>query len=111
MDAAQYVDLRGDLNVDLLREASAAAAREIGSGFRRIIEVGAEPYQAVDLSLEAPLAYIALRSADDPEHAAQAWMRDEYSKPVNLVKDSLGAAAVLRLAGDRYYWFARVHHG
>lgn len=40
---AQYVELEGDLDLDLLHAASVRAAREMGSGFLRFIEVDAQP--------------------------------------------------------------------
>ncbi|NMD94284.1 amino acid adenylation domain-containing protein, partial [Rhodococcus sp. BL-253-APC-6A1W] len=107
---AQYVELEGDLDVDLLRESSARAALEMGSGFLRFIEVGAQPYQLVDPSLEAPLGFVDLSGVDDPRQAALDWMRDDRSRPVDVLRDRLIAATVLRIGEHRYFWYNRVHH-
>ncbi|WP_141136599.1 non-ribosomal peptide synthetase, partial [Rhodococcus kyotonensis] len=107
---AQYVELRGDLDLDLLRRSSAAAALEMQSGYIRIVEVDTEPRQFVDPTLDAPLGYVDLRGEVDSEQAAHDWMRADYSAPIDILRDRLIAATVLHLDGDRYFWFNRVHH-
>nr|WP_280485456.1 non-ribosomal peptide synthetase [Nocardia cyriacigeorgica] len=110
VNIAQYVDLRGDLDVAALERASADAALEMGSGFLRIIERDGEPLQTVDPSLDATLEYVDLRDAEDPEAAAQEWMRAEYSQPLDIVKDRLIRAAALRIEDHRWFWYSRAHH-
>ncbi|WP_072803374.1 non-ribosomal peptide synthetase [Rhodococcoides yunnanense] len=107
---AQYVELRGDLDTDLLRRTSSTAAMEMQSGFVRIVEVDAEPRQFVDSSLDDPLGYVDLRGEADPDRAAHEWMRAAYSAPIDILRDRLIAATVLHLDEDRYFWFNRVHH-
>src|SRR3546814_2570821 len=48
VNIAQYVELRGALELDALRQACADAGREIGSAFVRIFEIDAQPYQIID---------------------------------------------------------------
>ncbi|MDV6293932.1 non-ribosomal peptide synthase/polyketide synthase [Rhodococcus aetherivorans] len=110
INIAQYVDLRGDLDTDVLERMSRIAAAEIRSGFVRLLEIDGVPQQVVDYSLETPLELVDLRDAPDPEKAALDWMQVEYSAPVDMVSDRLIVAAALRLEDSRYYWYARVHH-
>ena len=107
---AQYVDIEGDLDLRVLRRASTMGAREIESGFVRIVEVGADPMQVVDHSMSDPLYVIDLRESPDPEAAAADWMLHEYSKALDLFEDRLIYAAVLHIGERRYYWYTRVHH-
>ncbi|MGN5235876.1 non-ribosomal peptide synthase/polyketide synthase [Rhodococcus sp. SJ-3] len=107
---AQYVELDGDLDLDVLRESSARAALETGSGFLRFIEVDAHPYQLVDPALDAPLGYVDLRGEEDPRSAALTWMREDRSRPVDVLRDRLISATVLRIGETRYFWYNRVHH-
>ncbi|UPW05630.1 non-ribosomal peptide synthase/polyketide synthase [Rhodococcus pyridinivorans] len=107
---AQYVELEGDLDRDLLRAASVRAAHEMGSGFLRFIEVDAQPYQLVDPSLEESVGYEDLRGEPDPRQAALDWMRDDRSRPVDVLRDRLISATVLRIGDRRYFWYNRVHH-
>ncbi|WP_231912483.1 condensation domain-containing protein, partial [Rhodococcus sp. EPR-157] len=107
---AQYVELRGDLDRDLLQRVSSEAALEMQSGFVRIVEVDAEPRQYVDPSLDDALGYRDLRGEADPRAVALAWMRADYSAPIDILRDRLISATVLQLEDDLYFWYERVHH-
>ncbi|WP_072751834.1 non-ribosomal peptide synthetase [Rhodococcus maanshanensis] len=107
---AQYVEIVGDLDVEALANAGATAAREMGTGMLRIVEVDAEPFQQIDHSLRDRMAHVDFRGAEDPHAAAEAWMRAEYSAPMDLLSDRLIESATLRVADDHYYWYSRIHH-
>ncbi|WP_107982793.1 non-ribosomal peptide synthetase [Rhodococcus sp. OK519] len=107
---AQYVELRGSFDIARLHRASARAAGETGSGYVRLLEIDAQPRQLVDASLDDTPQYVDLRSESDPRAAALAWMRADYSAPVDLLRDRLVVAAVLHLEDDLYYWYNRAHH-
>ncbi len=107
---AQYIELHGDLDVELLRRASSQAALELQSGFVRIVEIDAEPRQLVDPTLDDSLNYLDLRGEADPRAAALAWMHGDYSAPIDILRDRLIAATVLRLEDDVWFWYERVHH-
>ncbi|WP_245910083.1 non-ribosomal peptide synthetase, partial [Nocardia amikacinitolerans] len=110
INIAQYVDLRGDLDVAALEQASREAALELGSGFLKVVERDGQPFQTVDPTQDSTLEYVDLRDADDPEVAAAEWMRAEYSRPLNIVGDRLVRAAALRLEDARWFWYSRAHH-
>ena len=110
LNIAQYVDLRGDLDIDLLDRVSDEAAREHGSGFVRLFDDGTALYQVVDLAQDAPLTVVDMRDEPDPVTAALDWMRSEYSSPLDLLRDRLMRAAILRVADDRWFWYTRCHH-
>ncbi|MGF7119706.1 non-ribosomal peptide synthase/polyketide synthase [Rhodococcus sp. BE178] len=107
---AQYVELRGDFDIDLLHRASARAAGETGSGYVRLLEIDAQPYQVVDPTLDDSPEYVDLRAEADPRAAALEWMRSDYSAPVDLLRDRLVVAAVLRIEDNVYFWYNRAHH-
>ncbi|MDV8070277.1 non-ribosomal peptide synthase/polyketide synthase, partial [Rhodococcus sp. IEGM 1366] len=110
VNIAQYVELRGALQLNVLRAACADAGREIGSAFVRIIEVDAQPFQIIDDTLDDSVGYVDVRSEADPHDAAMRWMRADRSRPVDMLADRLISATILRLEQDRYYWYTRVHH-
>ncbi|MFJ8435263.1 amino acid adenylation domain-containing protein [Kitasatospora sp. NPDC094019] len=51
-----------------------------------------------------------LRAEADPEAAAEAWMRADLARPVDLTEGPLFTQALIRLAEDRHWWYQRVHH-
>src|SRR6476620_8118457 len=48
ISVAQYVEIAGELDAELLAEACKTASREFGSGHMRLTEVDGEPCQFVD---------------------------------------------------------------
>ncbi|MGV5049108.1 non-ribosomal peptide synthase/polyketide synthase [Rhodococcus pyridinivorans] len=110
INIAQYVDINGSVDADVLERALITAARELGSGYLRLFEIGSEPYQIVDLDLDTRLHRIDLRSEPDPIAAAHAWMRADFGTPIDVVSDRLVLSALLRLDDEHYYWYSRAHH-
>ncbi|RZL84407.1 MAG: non-ribosomal peptide synthetase [Rhodococcus sp. (in: high G+C Gram-positive bacteria)] len=108
---AQYVEFSDlALDIDLLAEIGPVALRELGTGLLRIVEHEGEPFQMIDDSLVFEMTHLDFRHEDDPTEAAHAWMRAEYSTPIDLTADRLIHTAMLRLADDHYYWYTRIHH-
>ncbi|MFB7380841.1 amino acid adenylation domain-containing protein [Kitasatospora purpeofusca] len=56
------------------------------------------------------LYHLDLRAEADPEAAAEAWMRADLARPVDLSEGPLFTQALIRLAEDRHWWYQRVHH-
>ncbi|WP_433525469.1 amino acid adenylation domain-containing protein [Nocardia pseudovaccinii] len=107
---AQYVELIGEVDLDALAAAAQQTGREFGTGYVRLLDVEGQPYQLVDTTIVDELTVIDLRDKPDPEAAAHAWMRAEYSAPLDLMHDRLVAVAMLRLADDHWFWYSRMHH-
>ncbi|MFJ4650256.1 amino acid adenylation domain-containing protein [Nocardia sp. NPDC088792] len=107
---AQYVEFSGAVDVDLLADAARRAGREFGTGYLRLLEIDELPSQLVDTGLDDHIETIDLTGAPDPEAAAQAWMRAEYTAPLDLTRDRLCMVAMLRVAPERWYWYSRLHH-
>ncbi|MGW4633314.1 amino acid adenylation domain-containing protein [Nocardia sp. NPDC004415] len=107
---AQYVELRGAVDLGLLTTAVRRTGREFGTGYLRMVEVDGQPYQLVDPTLDADITELDLRGEPDPERAAHAWMRAEYSAPLDITRDRLVRLAMLRVGEDRWFWYSRMHH-
>lgn len=107
---AQYVELTGPIDLDLLARSARRAGREFGTGYLRLIEVDGHPFQFVDTTLDDSLDIIDFRAEPDPEAAAQAWMRTDYAAPLDLTSDRLLRVAMLRIGSDRWFWYSRIHH-
>ncbi|MFE3318801.1 amino acid adenylation domain-containing protein [Nocardia sp. NPDC059195] len=107
---AQYVELSGAIDHTLLTEAARQTGREFGTGYLRLVDVEGQPQQIVDLTLDDDIAHVDLRDRPDPEAAAHAWMRAEYTAPLDVMRDRLVCLAMLRVAEDRWFWYSRMHH-
>ncbi|WP_328409963.1 non-ribosomal peptide synthetase [Nocardia sp. NBC_00403] len=107
---AQYVEFVGSVDVDILADSARRAGREFGTGYLRLIEVDDAPFQVIDTTLDDRTTIHDLRAEPDPAAAAQAWMRAEYTAPLDLLRDRLCEVTMLRLADDHWYWYSRIHH-
>lgn len=86
---AQYVELRGFIDVSALIEATDRGCREIESALVRLVETDAAPLQVVDLSIPDALGYVDLRGSKNPFEAAHQWMTLSYSRPIDMSVDRL----------------------
>ncbi|WP_227997140.1 non-ribosomal peptide synthase/polyketide synthase [Nocardia australiensis] len=110
INIAQYVDVRGELDVAVLQEVSIEAAHECQSILVRLGESGGVPHQCVDPELSLDIKVIDLREHANPVAAAHEWMRADMSAPIDMIADRLAECAVLRVADRRYFWYLRAHH-
>ncbi|OWY79479.1 condensation domain-containing protein, partial [Rhodococcus sp. BUPNP1] len=109
---AQYVDLRGAPDLDLLRRCGYRAGAEFQSAYLRVVDVDGEPVQYVDPTVEDrnDIPLLDFRGAPDPMTAAHEWMTADYATPVDLANDLLVNMTILQVADDRFLWYARIHH-
>ncbi|SEE28881.1 amino acid adenylation domain-containing protein [Rhodococcus jostii] len=107
---AQYVEVRGFLDLDALVAATDRACRELESPVIRLVDAPGEPWQLVDQSISDALTYLDLRESDDPVGDARRWMAESYSRPIDVLADRLIAATLLHLGDGHYYWYSYVHH-
>lgn len=98
---AQYIDMRGPLDVDLLVAVSKQVSREFESGLLRLVDTGDGPHQVVDRRIELTMAVLDFSDATDPEDEAIRWMRADVAAPIDLLGDRLVMTALLRIAPDR----------
>ncbi|TQC45696.1 amino acid adenylation domain-containing protein, partial [Rhodococcus sp. WS4] len=110
ISVAHYVELHGDLDVDLLRRETVATGREFQSPYLRVVEVDGRPMQYVDETIDIPVTFVDLRDEDDPVAAAHAWMDRDYRTPLDLGADRLVETSVLCVGEAHYLWYSRIHH-
>ncbi|UCJ04792.1 amino acid adenylation domain-containing protein [Chitinophaga pendula] len=56
------------------------------------------------------LALIDLSGAEDPVQTAMRWMEDDFLRPFVIEGNYLFRMKLLKVAADRYYYYAVVHH-
>ncbi|SNT16350.1 non-ribosomal peptide synthetase [Rhodococcoides kyotonense] len=106
---ANFIDIRGDVDERLMQYSARRAVRELGAGSLRLVEIDGEPHQFLD-GADDTAEQLDFSAEPDPEQAARAWMRDAYSRPIDLTQGPLVHAATLRIAPDRTFWYSHVHH-
>ncbi|SDE31956.1 non-ribosomal peptide synthase domain TIGR01720/amino acid adenylation domain-containing protein [Rhodococcus tukisamuensis] len=107
---AQYIEVDGLLDVDILTMTNRIAGKEFGSGYLRLVPADGIPEQVVDRSIDDHVRFLDFSDQDDPVAAAQAWMRQDYGSPLDLFEDRLIVSTVLKLSETHSYWYCRIHH-
>ncbi|MCD2140154.1 condensation domain-containing protein [Rhodococcus pyridinivorans] len=107
---AQYVEFRGELDLELLKWASTTAGREFETVLLRLVDVDGRPYQVVDRDLDVPTEVVDLRDESDPRGVAEEWLRRDVEAPVDLMADRLCRIVVLRTGDASYLVYVKAHH-
>ncbi|CCQ14127.1 putative non-ribosomal peptide synthetase [Rhodococcus sp. AW25M09] len=107
---ANYLDILGGVDFDLMRYAGRRTAREFGAGSLRLLEIDGEPHQYIDVEQGDDTVVLDFRHEADPEAAARMWMRAAYSTAIDLTHGRLIKGAMLRISDDRTFWYSHVHH-
>ncbi|GAB2887132.1 non-ribosomal peptide synthetase DhbF [Streptomyces deserti] len=107
---AEYVDIHGDVDVELLVSALRYALGEAETYRLRFRLEGGAPAQYVDDSLDLPVHVADLSAEEDPRAAAEAWMSADMDRPADLLAGPPAAHAVFRLGPDHVVWYQRAHH-
>ncbi|WP_158675614.1 non-ribosomal peptide synthetase [Nocardia stercoris] len=107
---AQYIEMRGPLEVAALIRAARQAGVEFGCGILRLRETAGGPVQDIDPAIEPEVGYLDLSDRPDPFAAAQEWMRADVAAPMDLAVGAPGVSTIIRLGTDRHLWYSRLHH-
>ncbi len=109
-NTAEYVDIAGPVDVDLLVTSIRRAVDETEALGVRFAEDDDGPAQFLGQAPVWTVHVADLSGHDDPMAAARAWMAEDLSRPVDFATDPVFGHAVFRLAEDRTLWYHRVHH-
>lgn len=109
-NAAECTELRGPVDPALFEAAVRQAVGEAEALHARFVPGEGGPRQLLGSQPDWALHVADLSEAPDPWAAAQAWMREELARPVDLSRGPLFAQALLKAAPDRFLWYQRVHH-
>lgn len=105
-NTAEYVEIRGQLDIALLRRAVRDTLTETDALGAQIT---AEPTQLL-APPNVDLEVIDTRDEPDPYAAAVQSMWTDVGTPLDLQRDALIRQVLYRVADARYLWFQRFHH-
>jgi amino acid adenylation domain-containing protein len=107
---AEYLEIHGDLDVDLFVAALQRTTDETETYHLRFYDRGDGPRQYLDKSGECPVQVVDVSSAGDPRATAEDWMRADMARPFDLTSGPLAVHAVIRVADGLCFWYHRIHH-
>ncbi|MGK5548505.1 condensation domain-containing protein, partial [Streptomyces sp. URMC 127] len=106
----EYVEIHGPVDPEALEAAVRQVVDEAEPLRARYAETDGVPRQTVEPRTGWDFPVVDVGHAADPRAAAEAWMRETLSRPMDLARDPLFRFALLRLAPDRFAWFQGYHH-
>ncbi|NUS43074.1 MAG: hypothetical protein HOQ24_05225, partial [Mycobacteriaceae bacterium] len=86
---AMYLDATGPVQVDVLRDSAAQAARELQSPHVRFRLAHGTPVQYLAPDAFTPMTYRDLTGRPDAVATALEWMERDHRTPLNLLTDRL----------------------
>ncbi|AFA72186.1 putative non-ribosomal peptide synthetase [Gordonia polyisoprenivorans VH2] len=110
LNIAQYVELRGHIDVEAFLRHTTEAVRNGQFMQVRYEQTPDGPVGIYDPSLHDNPEYLDLRGESDPIAAAHAFMRHDYSRPVDPATDRVMFGWLLHLADEHFYFYNRAHH-
>ncbi|WP_329218547.1 amino acid adenylation domain-containing protein [Streptomyces sp. NBC_01485] len=107
---SQYLDIRGPLDPHLLDAALNRMADENESLRSRYDSDEASVWQVVGPQDDVPLLVSDVSAEPDPRAAAEAWMRADLARPVDLRRGPVYTWRLFLTGPDRALLYLRAHH-
>ncbi|MEV7495407.1 amino acid adenylation domain-containing protein [Streptomyces anulatus] len=106
LNTADCVEIDGPLDADLFVEALRRTVGEADTLALRVSEADGVPVQRI-----VPAAQAVVHRLELTAERAEAWMREDLARPVDLAVDgALMTQALIRVGEGRHRWYRRVHH-
>ncbi|WP_437900924.1 myxochelin non-ribosomal peptide synthetase MxcG [Sorangium sp. So ce124] len=109
-NAGECVEICGPIDLATLEAAIRQAASEAETLHVRFTGEADGPRQRLDLSPDFPVHRVDVSAAPDAFAAAEAWMREDLARPVDLARGPLFTEALFTAGPDRLFWYQRAHH-
>lgn len=109
-NVAQYLDLKGAVDVGALSRAVWQMFDEAPSLRARFVDNEGVPGQIIDPFDGWAIPWIDLRNESDPHGTAVARMRADASTALDAVDDALLRTELIQIEDERFLFYLRAHH-
>lgn len=109
-NVGECIEIRGTLDPAVFEAAVRQVVTEAETLHMRFLDEGNGPRQILDASSEWQMPVIDVSAAPDAWAAAEAWIRADLEKAVDLRRGPLFTEALFTAAPDRYFWYQGAHH-
>ncbi|MFB7907414.1 amino acid adenylation domain-containing protein [Kitasatospora sp. NPDC056076] len=107
---ADYIDLHGPLDPDLLGRALQQLGHQ-AEGLRvQFVEEDGGPGQIIRPLAQLPLKRLDFTGHTEPLAAAEQWMRADHADPMKVTDFPLFRGALIRLGPERHLLYLCMHH-
>ncbi|WP_311315091.1 non-ribosomal peptide synthetase [Streptomyces naphthomycinicus] len=108
--AADYLEIRGRIDPVLFERALRQTISEADSLHVRFVDTAEGPRRLADPEPAWSFHLLDVSGEADPRGAAEAWMRDETHRRIDLTRSPLFTHALFQVAPERWFWFYSYHH-
>jgi nonribosomal peptide synthetase DhbF len=109
-NTAECIEIHGPVDPALFEAALRQAVTEAETLHVRFGEDWNGPWQTICPSVDWPLHVVDVSGQENPQEAAETWMKHDLAQPVDLIRGPLFTEGLLKLAPDRFCWYQRIHH-
>ncbi|MGB3440624.1 MAG: amino acid adenylation domain-containing protein [Actinophytocola sp.] len=110
-NTAEYVEIRGPVDVPLFERAVRTAVGETDAlSLCFGTDADGKAWQETGRCPEWTMAVVDVAGETDPVAAALAWMRADLAVPVDLRRGPVFAQTLFRAGPELFLWYQRVHH-
>jgi len=106
----EYIELRGPLDPSIFERALRQVVSESETLHLQFSERAGVPFQTLAPPHSWSLPIIDVSGEPDARAAAEALMRADLARAVDLTRDPLFSFALFKVPDERFFWFARYHH-
>jgi nonribosomal peptide synthetase DhbF len=106
----QSTEIHGPVDPVLFNAAVTRALIDTEALRVHFIEEDDGPRQVIDPPSKSSISLLDVSSELDPQAAAEAWMKADLAKPVDLLHGPLFCFVLFKAAPDRFFWYQRGHH-
>jgi nonribosomal peptide synthetase DhbF len=106
----QMIEVNGPVDPSLFNAAVTQAVIDTEALRVRLVEEIDSPRQLIGSPSEISMPLLDVSAELDPQAAAEAWMKADLAKPVDLLRGPLFHFALFKAAPARFFWYQRYHH-
>ncbi|WP_439676217.1 amino acid adenylation domain-containing protein [Embleya sp. MST-111070] len=107
---ADYIELRGPLDVGLLVQAMHRLADEAEGVRAQFLEEDGVPGQIIRPLAQLPLKIFDFSEKAEPLAAAERWMRADHAEPLKVTDFPLYRGALIKLGPEHHLLYLCMHH-
>ncbi|MEU5976535.1 amino acid adenylation domain-containing protein [Streptomyces sp. NPDC047315] len=107
---AECAEIKGALDRAPFEEALRQVVTDVDSLRATFSETADGPRQVIGDATPWQPTWVDLRSLPDPRAAAEARIREDLARPIDLAVDRLFSYAVFQVADDTHLWYQGYHH-
>ncbi|MFD5467621.1 amino acid adenylation domain-containing protein [Kitasatospora sp. NPDC127059] len=107
---ADYIDLRGPLDPELLGRALGQLGHEAEALRVQFVEEDGGPGQIIRPLAQLPLKRMDFTGDTEPLAAAERWMRADHADPIKINDFPLFRGALIRLGPEHHLLYLCMHH-